>query len=164
MIRIFFLIIVLALVFYLLRWFMNTPSARVAGHLKKAGVIALASFLVVLAVLGKLSGLIALIGVLVASLLRCIPYFLRYFPQLQGLWNHFKKKRKAKPDNSAGRVNLGEMTIFQAYEILGLKPGASHQEIIQAHRKLMQKNHPDRGGSTYLAAQINRAKKILLDL
>ncbi|ROR34576.1 J domain-containing protein [Inmirania thermothiophila] len=59
-------------------------------------------------------------------------------------------------------VSGGGMTREEAYAVLGLEPGASAEEIRAAHRRLIQRLHPDRGGSDDLAARINRARAVLL--
>lgn len=61
------------------------------------------------------------------------------------------------PHNATG------LSRAEALSLLGLEEGATHDEIISAHRTLIQKVHPDRGGSDYLAAKINEAKDFLLD-
>jgi DnaJ domain len=75
-------------------------------------------------------------------------------------------RENAQYDAAAGDGNnaapSGKMTKEEAYQILGIAPGASADEIGRAHRSLMKKLHPDQGGSTYLAARVNQAKDVLL--
>lgn len=56
----------------------------------------------------------------------------------------------------------GTMTRDEAYRVLGLKPGATNQEVRAAHRRLMKQFHPDHGGTDYLATKINQAKDLLV--
>ncbi|WP_213772683.1 DnaJ domain-containing protein [Bradyrhizobium sp. dw_78] len=78
----------------------------------------------------------------------------------------FPAWRQDPQGNAAGgqgrAASGGKMTEQEAYQILGLQPGAGRDEIGRAHRGLMKKLHPDQGGSTYLAARVNEAKDTLL--
>ena len=55
-----------------------------------------------------------------------------------------------------------DVTVEEAYAILGLAPGADEEAIREAYHRLMKQLHPDHGGTDYLAAKINRARDVLL--
>lgn len=113
-----------------------------------------AAGLVLLSVTGRVHWLAGLIG-------GAMPFVRQY------VMNHVYKKLSASNGNEQQEAPRKEtpavdMNESQALAILGLKAGASADDIIRAHRSLMQKLHPDRGGNDYLASQLNAAKELLL--
>lgn len=74
-------------------------------------------------------------------------------------WREYFAEQDA--NQNPGAASGGD-PVAEAYEVLGLKPGANEDEIRAAHRDLMKALHPDHGGSSYLAARINQARDLLL--
>ena len=118
---------------------------------------AFAALMIFLAATGRLNVIYAAIAGIVAFIPR-VAHLLKYLP----LINKIRQAAAGKQQSSTHSARQGAVNRDKAYEILGLKPGASKEEIITAHKKMMQKYHPDRGGSDYLAAEINTAKDTLL--
>lgn len=97
--------------------------------------------------------------------LALLGYYLIGRNQFSWVWKLGTKPGAA--GSSSGKANNGRpvgagITVREAYEVLGLSPGASRDEIQAAHRNLMKRYHPDHGGTTYLASKINEAKDVLL--
>jgi len=74
----------------------------------------------------------------------------------------FARRQGPQSRNRTSGTQSGNMTRAEAYEILGLKPGASPEDVKAAHRRLMAAAHPDRGGSDWIAARLNQARDVLL--
>jgi len=75
--------------------------------------------------------------------------------------NHQSSNSYQSSDNYQPN-SFSELSSDEAYEVLGLQSNASKEEVIKAHKRLIQRLHPDRGGSDYLAAKINSAKDKLI--
>lgn len=86
-----------------------------------------------------------------------------YLDRMHPDWQAQSGTAYTEQQNSSRSNGAGTMSRAEALQILGLPENAAQQDIVEAHRRLMQKLHPDRGGSTYLAAKINLAKDTLLD-
>jgi DnaJ-domain-containing protein 1 len=88
--------------------------------------------------------------------------FMAYFDRGQTGRREDPQRDPATGRGRSGAAAGGEMTKEEAYQILGLQPGAGTDDVTRAHRAFMKKLHPDQGGSTYLAARVNQAKDVLL--
>jgi hypothetical protein len=126
-------------------------------------IISIMVMLGILAVTGHLNIITAAIAGLVALLPRAMQ-FLRYLPLVSRMFQNKGPQNNQQNNHSQSPPPGGKqaMSRQQAIEVLGLKAEFTEEEVIQAHRRMMQKIHPDRGGSDYLAAQINQAKETLL--
>lgn len=76
---------------------------------------------------------------------------------------YISKRFNQTNQQQSSSASSTQMSRREALQILGLDESADSKAVIKAHRSLMQKFHPDRGGSDYLAAKINQAKDFLLN-
>ena len=74
------------------------------------------------------------------------------------LWQHWRAAHPGRGVAPVGGRGAGAMTREEAFQVLGLQPGASEADIRAAHRRLMRGRHPDSGGSDWLASRINQAR------
>jgi hypothetical protein len=149
--------------YLLLQMFRAANPAVLARALKIGGGVLALAVAAFTGIKGELAVAIPL-GFFGAGLLGWTPFAT---PLLESyLDRRFPAWRQNAQGDAAGRQRgtapSGKMTEEEAYQILGLKPGAGRDEIGLAHRGLMKKLHPDQGGSTYLAARVNEAKEVLL--
>jgi hypothetical protein len=135
--QLFLALAALAAILYLLGWLPKANDGKLAAIVRKSSgaLFVFGAGLILTRNIG-----IALLGAMLAySFLRAGPF----------------RGGSASPQR-------GTMTVEQAYLVLGLPPGATRDEVQAAHRNLIRRNHPDQGGSTYIAAQVNEAKEVLL--
>jgi hypothetical protein len=125
--------------------------------LLRGGFFGVLALVVLLAATGRVNWIVAAFTAALPVLKVLLALLLRSWPLLQ-IWLKKHWQHKTPPPSHQDRI----LTEHDALEMLGLKPGASREDIIKAHKRLMQKVHPDRGGSDYLASQINAARDLLL--
>lgn len=143
-----------------LLWLSARPARSTT--LVTLAAVALVAALAVLALTGRLHWLAA-VAAAVAPFLRRAVGLLRYVPWFGGLARRWRAGRQQDGPGSGRRTGGSAMSRAQALEVLGLEGNPGRDEILAAHRRLIQRLHPDRGGSKFLAQQLNEAKARLLD-
>ena len=74
-------------------------------------------------------------------------------------WRDELYRRRAR---TASPASTADMTVEEAYDVLGLQPDADTAAVREAWRRLIKPFHTDQGGTDYLASKINRARDVLL--
>ena len=157
--RLILLVVIVLALYFAFRWLKTGYQEKGRPFLVKALLTLVAIGFVALAATGRVHWVGAMLASALAALRFALPMLLRALPFLQQV---HKARAEKNQSSETPPSQSGEMNIAEALEVLGLSGQPSKKEIIEAHRKLIQKLHPDRGGNDYLAAKINRAKDVLL--
>ena len=143
--------VTLVLLLGLMRGFARAPVQDVKTLLRWVAALAGVSLALLLILTGR--GGFALFAITLLGPLFWDRWGARFFGQ-----------NRPPPGGSreAPRARPGTLSREEAYQILGLKPGATKADIKAAHRRLMATAHPDHGGSDWIAARLNQARDVLM--
>lgn len=138
--------------------------AQKRNTLWRAGTGMLLCLLLLLVITGKMHWVGAALGALIPFLRNAYGLISQVLP----LWLQRQKAQQNAHTQEPPTPATVSMAIQEALDVLGLdgdltKGDISEQMILDAHRRLIQKLHPDRGGNDYLAAKINQARDLLLE-
>ncbi|MGM0768725.1 MAG: molecular chaperone DnaJ [Pseudomonadota bacterium] len=156
-------------VFVVLKQWGALSAERKKAATWKVVLVVGGAMLVFLVLTGRVHVLTAAVAGLI-PLLRKLPALLKFAPLARRMYS--QRRPSAGREEAAGergndhggqrRAGSGQMSVTEACEILGVSADCPADDVVLAHRRLMQKIHPDRGGNDYLAAKVNEAKATLL--
>ncbi len=130
---------------------------------ERASITSIKALFAWIAALGGLSLALLLIltgrgGAAIGALVMFGPLLWQKFQAAQGP----RVRQGAAQQGGQANRSSGAMSRQEAFEILGLRPGASEADIKEAHLRLMRRAHPDVGGTEWIATRINQARDVLL--
>lgn len=154
------LVTAIAAMLYAIKRWQALPVDQRKGFGFKAMLWGGAAIVLALVLSGRAHWLMGVFAALIALAGRAVQ-LAQYAPILRKVFGEFQQAGDASPGTNSPPSHSA-MSRQEAAEILGVNNNATEDEIRLAHKKLMQKMHPDRGGTDALAKQINIAKDTLL--
>ena len=148
-------LIALGLLLLLAGGYVRTHPKNLAQGMRRSGGLLLAAVAIALALTGRVALAFLVGGGAWVLLFGTVPPWNRPDYGL-GSGQSDEGRRTSGPPPS------GRMTRSEALKVLGLEQNASESDVRAAHRRLIQQTHPDKGGTSYLAAKINEAKEVLI--
>ncbi|MBE8717744.1 J domain-containing protein [Cellvibrio polysaccharolyticus] len=147
-----------------IRWFKQQPQAARRKVMLRSLAGAAIFLLITLAVTGRMHWLFAVIGALIPFMRGALGLGIQLLP----LWLRRKSGQNTTGNNQPPARQPLDLSIDEAMQTLGLEGDLNSGNITvtmvnDAHRRLIQKVHPDRGGNDFLASRVNRARDVLID-
>lgn len=152
--RLFLALVALIGVMWYLSWYSKADKNQRNKSLISILLYGCAAALLILVVTGRIPWLFAMLSAATPWINRALT--------MKSMWNQFNQSAHANQQTKDHSASLEKMSAEEALEILGLSGNPSDEEIISAHKKLIQKIHPDKGGNEYLTTKINQARDVLL--
>jgi len=130
----------------LYRFFLTATRKQFGTLIVVIGTVAVSALVFLLSITGRLPGAVGVIAAL--------------WPLFYSVWKSHQQVRME--ERVAENLSTGAMGRGEALAILGLTEGATREDVLAAHKRLLKKVHPDVRGSDWLASKINAARDVLI--